>query len=167
MAEPLIAPGGGVEVATLQNVERFDCVYPDGPHDAEVLLVDPDTGIPYIVTKAVNQETNVYRFPDVPVPGESVVLEWVTTLESRAFLTGGDVAVDGSRVVLRDYLAAYDYPRSTGGGFDEIFSETPCMLPLAVELQGESLAIGPSGLDIYTASEGFEGPIHKATCQSE
>jgi len=163
--EPTVPPAGSPEEVTLPNVERFDCTYPDGAHDAEVLLVDPDAGIPYIVTKSVNQDTNVYRFPAAPVAGETVQLEKVTTLDGRAFLTGGDAAWDGSRVVLRDYLAAYDYPLRSGVTFPQIFSQTPCLVPLALEAQGESLAVGPSGLELFTASEGVGGPIHKASCQ--
>jgi len=166
VGEPTVPPAGSPEETTLQNVERFDCVYPDGAHDAETLLVDPDTGIPYIVTKSVNQDTNVYRFPGPPVAGETAVLEFVATLDARAFLTGGDAAMDGSRVVLRDYLAAYDYPRGTGGTFEQIFSQTPCLVPLALEAQGESLTVGPSGLELFTASEGVAGPINKATCEN-
>ncbi len=166
VVEPLVPLAGSPEEITLQNVERFDCVYPDGAHDAEILLVDPDSGIPYIVTKSVNQDTNVYRFPGAPVAGETAVLEKVTTLAARAFLTGGDAAGDGSRVVLRDYLAAYDYPRGVGGSFEQIFFQTPCLVSLALEAQGESLAIGPAGLELFTASEGQGGAIHKASCEN-
>jgi hypothetical protein len=165
VGEPSVPLTGDPEETSLPNVERFDCTYPDGAHDAEILLVDPDSGIPYIVTKSVNQDTNVYRFPAAPVAGESVVLEKVATLGARAFLTGGDAAWDGSRVVLRDYLAAYDYPRGSGVTFEQIFSQTPCLVPLALEAQGESLTIGPSGLELYTASEGVGGPINKAACE--
>jgi len=167
VAEPLVPPDGSPAAEVLEAVERFDAAYPDGAHDAETLLVDPDSGIPYIVTKSPIQETGVYRFPHAPVSGESVVLERVVTLDSRAFLTGGDVAEDGSRVVLRDYLSAFDYPRRTAGAFEEIFSETPCLVPLALEPQGEALAVSPSGLTLYTASEGQAGPIHKASCTAE
>jgi hypothetical protein len=163
--EPLVPPEGTPESAVLQNVDRFACVYPDGPHDAETLLVDPETAIPYVVTKAANQDTKVYKFPGPPVSGETAVLEWVATLASRAFLTGGDTAQDGSRVILRDYLAAYDYPRRAAGSFDAMFSQEPCLLPLALEAQGEALAISPSGVDVFTASEGLGAPIYKSSCE--
>jgi len=165
VAEPVVPQAGAPETATLQNLERFECVYPDGAQDAEILLVDPDTGIPYIVTKAVSPNTNVYRFPGTPVGGVTVVLEKVTTLTARALLTGGDAAADGSRVVLRDYVAAYDYPRAALGSFADIFSQNPCLLSLAPEAQGESLAMGPSGLELFTASEGQGAPIHKSICE--
>jgi hypothetical protein len=33
-----------------------------------------------------------------------------------------------------------------------------------MEEQGESLGVSASGTEIYTASEGMDGPIHKAGC---
>jgi len=163
--EPAVPPAGSPEETTLHDVERFDCRYPDGAHNAETLLVDPVTGIPYIVTKSPLAETGVYRFPGVPAAGGTVVLDKVTTLDGRSFLTGGDQAADGSRVVLRDYVAAYDYPLAGGLSFEQIFFQTPCLVPLALEPQGEALAVDPSGLKLYTASEGVGGPVNKAACE--
>ena len=166
VAEPVVPDAAGPpQTFTLEGVERFDAVYPDGPRDAEVLLVDPATGIPYIVSKALAPDTNVYRFPGQPAAGETVTLEKVTSLAGRSFLTGGDSAEDGSRVILRGYVAAYDYPRGGAASFAEIFSQEPCLLALAAEPQGEALAISPSGLEVFTASEGLWAPIHKATCE--
>ena len=34
---------------TLDDVERFDLACPDGPHDAETLLVDPPTDDVFLV----------------------------------------------------------------------------------------------------------------------
>ena len=52
-----------IEIYTIQEPEsledndsvkyhRFDFTYPDGPHDAETLLIEPGTNQLYIVTKA-------------------------------------------------------------------------------------------------------------------
>ena len=162
--EPLVPLEGPVIEETLMDVERLDCVYPDGPRDAETLLVDPETAIPYIVTKEAQGSTGVYRFPAPPIDDGEVMLEKLTVIESRSFLTGGDVAADGSRVILRNYLTAFDYPRPPEGAFEDIFFEIGCLLPLALEIQGEALTIGLTGLSVYTASEGIFAPIHRADC---
>jgi len=164
IAEPLVPLTGPPVEETLFGVERFDCEYPDVPHDAETLLVDPEEGIPYIVTKGEQGSTAVYRFPAPPDPYVTATLEMVMDLPSRSWLTGGDVAPDASRVILRNYLSAYDYPRSEGEAFEEMFLDAPCLLPIALELQGESLAIGPSCTEVYTISEGAWAPIHYADC---
>ena len=167
--EPVVPLEGGPVYETLTGVERFDCQYPDGAHNAETLLVDPVAGIPYIVTKEAAGSTGVYRFPGPPDPIETATLEKLTVLEGLASLTGGDVSPDSSRVVLRDYLLAYEYPLPGGGDFSDMFLATPCVITLTLEPQGEALAVGSSGVEIYTASEksmvGEErAPVHKTVC---
>ena len=164
VAEPIVPPAGSPVEEVLGGVERFRCAYPDGPHDAEVLLVDPEAGLPYVVTKEDLGATAVYRFPAAPVPDVLVTLEKVADLADQSFLTGGDVSPDLSRVILRGYILAVEYPRPAGGAFEDAFAGTPCAIPLAVEVQGEALAVGPSGEEIFTASEGLSAPIHRATC---
>jgi hypothetical protein len=164
VAEPPVDLEGPPVNGVLSEVARFDCEYPDGAHDAETLLVDPDVGVPYIVTKDIAGATAVYRFPSQPVAGTLATLEKVTVLAGRSFLTAGDVAPDASRVILRGYAGGFEYPLPQGGAFADMFSQTPCLKTLAPEAQGEALAIGPSGLEIFTASEGAGAPIHKASC---
>ena len=57
----------------------FRLTYPDGPHDAEALLLAPD-GTPYVVTKEVLGASSVYR-PAAPlVDGGTVALGRVATV---------------------------------------------------------------------------------------
>jgi len=162
--EPLVPVEGPPVDEALAGVERFDCEYPDGPHDAEALLVDPAEGIPYVVTKDVAGSTAAYRFPSPPEAGTTEILEKVAVLQGRALLTAGDVSPDGSRILLRGYAGAFEYPLPVGGEFADMFLQTPCAKALAPETQGEALAMGPSGLEIFTASEGVGAPIHRAVC---
>ena len=162
--EPIVPLEGPPAVEVLIDVERFDCYYPDAPHDAETLLVDPETAIPYIVTKEEQGTTTVYRFPASPIPFETVALEAVSVLGTVSFLTGGDVSPDISRIVLRNYLVGFEYTRLPGEAFHEMFLRPPCNQSLALEPQGEALAVGPSGMAIYTVSEGAYVPIHRADC---
>lgn len=163
--EPSVPLEGEPVEVTLRNVERFDCRYPDGPHDAETLLVDPGTGIPYLVTKEPEgTAAGVYRFPDRPGPGKVVTLQKATTLPTLSSVTGGDVTRDGSIIFLRDYFSAYGYTRLPNFPLERAFDASPLRVPLAVEEQGESLGLAPSGTALYTTSEGLQGPIHKALC---
>jgi hypothetical protein len=163
--EPLVPVQGPPVEAILQETERFDCKYPDGPHDAETLLVDPTTGVPYLITKETERMTAVYRFPGNPTSGKIATLVKATVLPGLSSLTGGDVTRDGSTIVLRDYFTAYGYLRLEKGPFTGTFDSPPCRVPLGFEEQGEALGIDPSGTTIYTASEGLLGPIHEARCK--
>ena len=163
--EPRVPLEGPPVREKLKGTERFDCTYPDGPHDAEALFVDPVDGIPYLVTKEPGpSDASVYRFPYLR-KGETVVtLEKVAIVPSRSSVTGGDITRDGSMILLRDYFFAYAYFRPHRGGIPEAFGFPPQCLPLSMEEQGESLGVSASGTEVYTASEGLEGPIHKAEC---
>ncbi len=163
--EPTVPLDGPPVRRKLKGTERFDCTYPDGPHDAEALFVDPVAGIPYLITKEQGgRAASVYRFPDARDHGNAVTLEKVATLPSRSSVTGGDITQDGSMIVLRDYWFAFVYFRPQGGGISEAFCVPPYRVPLGGEAQGESLGLGPSGTEIYTASEGMEGAIRRAEC---
>jgi hypothetical protein len=163
--EPDVSLDGPPVSEKLKGTERFDCVYPDGPHDAEALFVDPISGIPYLVTKEPGHSAaSVYRIPDTRNAGKTVTLEKVATVPSRSSVTGGDISRDGTVIVLRDYFFAYGYFRARRDGLPEAFDLPPRWLPLRMEEQGESLGLSPSGTEIYTASEGIEAPIHKVEC---
>jgi hypothetical protein len=165
--EPTVPLDGPPVRKKLKGTERFDCTYPDGPHDAETLFVDPIDGTPYLVTKERGSAAaSVYCFPATSTREEEVTLEKVATLPSRSSLTAGDITRDGSMIVLRDYFFAYEYFRPRGGRISEAFNFPAHRLPLKTEEQGESLGISPSCTAIYTASEGVEAPIHKAECTS-
>jgi hypothetical protein len=54
--------------------DTLTATYPDGPHDAESLIVTPD-GVMYVVTKGVNESVALYRFPRELRPGSPAQLQ--------------------------------------------------------------------------------------------
>src|SRR5689334_130260 len=64
VAEPDVPATGPAVTTALGGVETLHLTYPDGPHDAETLMVDPPTGDVVIVTKLLTGGTvGVYRAP--------------------------------------------------------------------------------------------------------
>jgi hypothetical protein len=132
--------------------------YPDGPHDAEALLVDP-TGRPVIVTKEIGS-AGVYR-PAAPPDGSGpTALELVGRLSLPASdTTGGPVGSIGSRVVtgaaasadgkvvaLRSYTDAWLYPAPDGDPAMALTENpAPVRVPLPDEPQGEAIAFTADG----------------------
>ena len=103
---------------TLAVREAFHATYPDGPHDAETLLVTP-RGEMFIVTKVETSPVTLYRFPRDARPGSTVVLERVSAPRSSQKLhederiTDGAVSPNGEWVVLRSHHALDFYDAST------------------------------------------------------
>jgi len=158
---------------TVDDYDVIDLVYPDHPHDAETLLVDPDTGDIYIVSKEADGNSGVY-FAGVPADGDTVELVRVASvkfgtgdLAGSPRATGGDVSADGRRIIIRTYNRAFIFNRPAGGSLADAFSETPCRMSVASEPQGEAIAFAPQGIDFYTISEGTNRPIYLTECTTE
>ena len=79
---------------------QYDLEFPDGPRDAETLLVDPATGRLYVVSKRV-QGAAVYAAPKQLSASHVNVLTKVA--KAPPLVTDGAFARDG-RLVIRDYL---------------------------------------------------------------
>jgi hypothetical protein len=116
--------------------------YPDGPRDAEALLVSPRGNRLYVATKDV-AGGGLYRAP------ARLRTDQVNTLRRVArvppAITDGVFTPDGRAFVLRDYEAAHVY-RASGrrvGSFE---------LPL--QFQGESLTVTADGRSVLAGSEG-------------
>ncbi|MCZ2807667.1 hypothetical protein O2W18_21380 [Modestobacter sp. VKM Ac-2983] len=145
--------------------------YPDGPHDAEALLLAPD-GTPYLVTKEVLGASSVYR-PDAPLAdGATVPMSKVAGLgftltgtpggpvgrAGQLLVTGGAVSADGSRIALRTYTDAYVWPLS-GSDVAGALAGPPVRVPLPEAPQGEAIAFAANDRDLLVAGEGLPGAV--------
>jgi len=163
VAEPDAPPSaaGG----TLPLLDRTEVAYPDGPVDAESLLVDPDSGDVVIITKALLGPSQVLRVPAGALGAEATVeAEVVGELEVPPDLalgeglpgtavTSADVAPDGSFVLVRTYQALLAYPRSADQPVAEALAGEGCSAPVAQETQGEAVAVTPLGDAYLTIGE--------------
>jgi hypothetical protein len=123
--------------------------YPDGPHDAETLLID-SSGTMVIVTKSPTGESGVYSASGAGTLHKDGTL----SLGLGETVTGGDVA--GRTVVLRTYRRLYAWARGPGEAIAHALLRRPCRssMSLVPEGQGESVALTPDGRSFYTLPEG-------------
>jgi hypothetical protein len=130
-------------------VETYHAAYPDGPHDAEALLVHPCTGELYVVTQ---EPTTVYKFR--PVADHEPELEPIATLSGDR-ITGGAWDPDGERLALRTDGAIYLWDTDPAAP-DAHWGDTPILLTDGTEVTGEAVTFEPGGAVI---SLGTEQPI--------
>jgi hypothetical protein len=140
--------------------------YPDQPHDAETLMVHPASADIYIVTKQKNKAAGVYRLRS-EFGGERLQADWIGELTVPAvpngFVTGGEIAPDGSHVIICDYFAAYEFTLpARSSGFDEIWKQKPAVVELGDRRQGEAIAYSGDGNAVFATSEGTNGPLLRA-----
>jgi hypothetical protein len=162
-------PEGGREAAAVADV--FHATYPDGPHDAESLLITQD-GRLYVVTKGDTGPVTVYRFPDELRPGATLPLEPMGKPRDPGKpadnyrITDGAVSPDGEWVVLRSNqaLSFYRTAELLAGNWREARRVD---LDRLGEPQGEGVALGADNV-VYVAGEGggkFQhGTFVRLTC---
>jgi hypothetical protein len=144
----------------------YRLAYPDGPHDAEALLLAPD-GTPYLVTKEVLGASAVYRPVAALVEGGTVGLVKVAGVSmtltgtpggpvgraGQLMITGGAVSADGRLLALRTYTDAYVWPL-TGSDVPAALAAKPVRIPLPALPQGEAVTFSTDNRHLVVGSEG-------------
>ncbi|MEJ7771153.1 MAG: hypothetical protein WKF51_04580, partial [Geodermatophilaceae bacterium] len=170
----LISVGYDPAVGQTQTPEPlvFRLAYPDGPHDAEALLLAPD-GVPYIVTKDVLGRSSVYRPAGDLDAAADVPMEKVADLEftmtgtpggpvgraGQILVTGGAVAADGSRIALRTYTDAYVWALSGSDVAEALQADPIAVIALPDAPQGEALSFASDSRSLLVGSEGVNSLI--------
>ncbi len=133
--------------------------YEDGPHDAETLIVQPSDGRLLIITKTLGSRAGVYA-SDQPLRagGAANILRLVAEI-AIPLATAGDISPDGSRVAVRNGVAAYEWDVS-GGDVVEALAAEPVRIPLPASEQGESLTYDRDGRSLLVGSEGVGAAVH-------
>jgi hypothetical protein len=146
------------------NAVPLHLKYPDGPRDAETLMVDPIEKLLYIVSKR-QDSVSVYTTPLSYKPNDTVTLTrrcklFFTGLKVFKWITAGDISKDGTQIVLKSYEKVYYWKRN---GNEPVWKtlqtkpEEPLYVP---EKQGEAIGFTPDGKGYYTTSEGVYSPIY-------
>lgn len=148
------------------GAEAIKFSYPDIRHDAETLLVHPQTKDIYVITKRLTGAAGVYKLKADYDKSAVNKLEKISDLKVPAvpegFLTGGDISSDGKRVVLCDYFFGYEFALPENAkNFDDIWKEKPLKIELGTREQGEAIAYSSDGNSIFATSENKNSPLIK------
>jgi hypothetical protein len=158
----------------IKDAEAITLIYPDGPHDAETLLVDPKTADLLIVTKEVaGGPSSVFVAQGPVLAGGVTQLELVITVDFASLVssvevpddapqlvqalpnlpTAGDVSPDGKLVIVRTYGSAWVWTHvDDAQPLWTAFAGQPCEAPTVIEQQGEAIAFDPDGRGYTTVS---------------
>jgi hypothetical protein len=149
----------------------FRLTYPDGPHDAEAILLMPSGEI-YIATKEP-LSSNVYTPVGRLSASRPTALRRVASIgllptgtpggpvgtAGQVVVTGGAVSPDGRSVALRTYTDAYVWAVPSGDVAGALKSGDRRRLPLPPTAQGEGLAYASDGRSLLTSTEKLPGPV--------
>ena len=175
-------PGAGLTTAV--TAQSVTLTYPDGPHDAEALLLDARSGDLVIVTKVTQSAVaGVYRAPkaSTAAAGSTIPLERAGDLgasgrpglaERLAELAGlgdvansvtaGDASAQAGVALIRTYSGISAYQWSTKQSLADALLASACRAPAPTDArfpQGEAVALAANGKHYITASEGVGAPL--------
>lgn len=150
--------------------------YPDGPRDAEAILMQGKT--PIVVTKDATGTSQVYvaskpltsATTDITSMRSAGTLTISSTGTSggdavgigevgQLTITGGAVSPDGKKVALRTYTDAYEWDVKNGDIAAAITGGKPRHTPLPNEPQGEAISYSADGSSFITTTEGADPPL--------
>ena len=152
--------GGNINVtATPVNLK-----YPDGPRDAETLMVDPVQKLFYIISKR-SDTVSVYTAPLTYKPNDTLVMTYRTKLFFKGYkpfkwITAGDISKDGKQILVKSYEKVYYWNREGNEPIWQTLQRTPAEPHYQQEKQGEAIGFTPDGKGFYTVSEGVFSPIY-------
>lgn len=147
------------------KAEALHLKYPNGPQDAEAMMVDPVLKELIIVSKrqdTVGIYTASLSFNDQ----DTITLE----KEGSLFLPGnpllkyvvaGDISQDGKQILLKTYEKVFYWLRKDKEPIAQTLSRKPVELPYIQEPQGEAIAFTPDGRGYYCIGEGNNAIIYK------
>jgi hypothetical protein len=145
------------------SCEAFEVVYPDGPRNAESLLVEPKTGFIQIVSKTDKGRSSVYRLElkksDKPLKMTKLgEFQLPAMFDAEKLTTGGSFSPDGKFVAIRGYTRAWEFEVRD---LKTWFTSKPKSIPVPLVQQAEAIAYERDGKSILTTSEGTPCPVHR------
>jgi hypothetical protein len=162
---------------TITRIDRLKFQYPDGPRDAESLMVDPLTRDIYIISKR-EEKVNLYRLPYPQSTTENITAELTLAKlefnqhEEKVYSQHGDekltngyhsdyynqivsanISKDGSELLIKSYSSVYYWKRNQGESIADMIKRMPTRLPYIPEPQGEAITFAVNGKGYFTLNE--------------
>jgi hypothetical protein len=170
--EPEInAPGKPVSETETAAPQLWRAYYPDGNHNAESLLVHPQTNRLYILTKSEDGKSALYAFPQPLQPKVSMVLEKVVDLafptliragkrpHDNCMTTGACFAPDGSRMVAATYSSLYEWVLPPDKPLAEALQQPPVRIEPSLLRQLEGVCYDSDSRTLWVISEHLPTPL--------
>jgi hypothetical protein len=137
---------------TIKHAETITLQYPDRPHNAEAILLDPLTRDLYIATKE-DDGSRIYVASFPQSTHHKVKLEPVMTLPFR-LVTGGNISHNGLEILLRSEDYYWHWKRDRGETVAAALSRPPQQIvPVTKEPQGEAICFATNQQGYFTCSE--------------
>jgi hypothetical protein len=148
-------------------------LYPKKRHNAETLLVHPQTGRLYLVTKDDDGENTLYAFPETLTEGENMLLEKIVDIDfpSRPRLgkrpkdaeltTAGDISPDGRRLAISTYSYIHEWQLPSGQSLKDALKKPARLIEPPLTPQMEALCYDADSQTLWFTSERLPTPLYR------
>lgn len=157
----------------LSNIETLRLRYAAGPRNAEAMIVDPDNGDIYLITKH-RAPTEVWRaaYPQSTTDTTTMVLVATFNVDWRSpavipvlmGATDASISPEGNLILVRSYWLSYLWERRPGEELWRAFNRPPIAVP-STSTTGdpwfeEAICFDAQSRGYFTVSEGPQPPIY-------
>lgn len=161
ISEPPSANTEGKKART-EPAQRIDFTYQEKVRDAETLLINPENGSIYVISKTLVGNATLFEIPKDFQVQEKVSALKVADLSPGVLggiITGGDISPDGRFVLVCDYFNGYEFAIPESGDIKSAFEQKPSVIDLGERRQGESICYSKDGGSIFATSEKANSPL--------
>ena len=148
--EPTIAGRSLPVTETISAVETISLQLPDGPKNAEAMLLDPGTLDLYLLSK--EDRSVLYKAAYPQSLTQPITMQRLLAMPFDKVTSAG-MSPDGKQILIRTYGQLFQYVRQAGESVVDALKRAPRLLPLANEPQGEAVGWATDGQGYYTTSE--------------
>ena len=162
--EPLLSSASD-GIGSAKVIDTISMRWPDGPRNAEALLVHPLTGEMLLVSKdwVDARILTVRTAPDAPATSvDRIDLSRYPWLDA---VTGGAVSSDGTRIALRTITGVFLWDIESGASLAETVLTPPMITRPPVFGQSEAIAFGEDPDEIWMTAEGSPASLMHMTTQ--
>ena len=149
-------------------VEALAFTYPDGPRDAESLIIEARSGRLAVITKTVDSLGEVYALDGLS-PHQAVKATRLGTLRAPQELdrmtTAAALHASGERLLLRTYTRVWEVRRPQAQRLEELIQGEVAEVPGASQAQAEAIAFTSEQRGYLLGSEFSGQPLYRTGCR--
>ncbi|MFP2958935.1 hypothetical protein ACLEPN_14085 [Myxococcus sp. 1LA] len=149
-------------------VEALPFLYPDGPRDAESLIIDARSGRLAVITKSLDSLGDVFALDGLSV-GTSIQAKKLGTLTAPLGMdratTAASLHPSGERLLLRTYSRAYELRRPDAARLEDLLQGQLVEVPSGSQAQAEAIAYVQDGNGYLLGTEFTGQPLWLMGCR--
>ena len=174
--EPVTAAADQAVAETESTVPHlWRANFPDGKHNAESLLVHPQTNRLYILTKSEDGKSALYAFPQPLQEKVSMPLEKITDLtfpklirpgkrpHDNCMTTSAGFSPDGTRLIVATYSSLYEWQLAKDQPLAMALEQAPTRIEPELVPQVEGVCYDADSKTIWFTSERLPTPLFRVT----